>query len=159
MLVLLPISYDLADVLYEYIEEFYSLGEYPLGMRGIWDYSNMRDWLDSILANQQGVGMLTMATMEIQSRVMVGCFTLRQLTTEGMLDGNCSYAHSIRPCMRGRGYAVEQFKLASDISKGLGWGNIIVAVEDWNTASLRSIAKAGGSRIGMFNGRNLYILP
>lgn len=77
-------------------------------------------------------------------RKIIGVVNLRHQLTTALRESGGHIGYGIRPSERGKGYAVHMLKLSLEKARGWGINRALLVCDDWNTASYRTIVKAGG---------------
>ncbi len=114
------------------------------------DPTEFEEMLDFLFKNEEEKyipeGRVPSSTfwLVIDHRKVVGAVNIRHVLTEKLFHCGGHIGYGIRPSERQKGYATKLLSLALEKSKGLGINDALVACDDHNLASKKTILKNGG---------------
>jgi len=148
---LVKITPDLAAAYLEMVAEFEAAGEgYPFNDAEL-ARRDFAAFADDLRNESLGVGLppgvvpqTTYTLLDGDGRAL-GEIRLRPYLTPPFERHNGHIGYNVRPSERGRGYATRMLALALDKARALGLERVMLPVEGENLASVRVIAKSGGT--------------
>ncbi len=136
----------------EFRQEFFSSGEYNIHGSSLLDqhmcYEQWLTHLRDCRTNQNlpdgWVPSTTYFAIGQQSGGIIGIIDIRHALNEDLLKYGGNIGYSIRPSLRGRGYAAQMLKLALEHCKAIGITKVMISCEQTNEPSARTIRRCGG---------------
>lgn len=136
----------------EFRQEFFSSGEAEIHGGSLLDqYVCYEKWLEHIKncrANQTMPKGWVPSTVYFaigqQSKGIIGVVDIRHTLNKELLKYGGNIGYSIRPSLRGRGYAAQMLKLALERCKEMGITKVMISCDQKNIPSARTIERCGG---------------
>lgn len=140
----------LKDAALAFRQEFFDNGETVINGSELFDeIESYEEWLDMITKNTdpatvhpEWVVTDTYFAMD-EAGEIVGIIDLRHTLKDWLIDfGNCGY--SVRPTMRGHGYATQMLRLVIERAKEIGLTELHFSTKPENKISQKTILRCGG---------------
>ena len=139
------------DAIREYREEFLAHGDSMDGCSNLRRFEQMEDWYDWIRKAEHPdtcppnwVPDTQYISVRNSDGRIIGMLDIRHTLNGACLNlfGNIGY--SIRASERGKGYSIQQLRLALVICKSMGMSKILISCHKENIPSAKTILRNGG---------------
>ena len=153
-LILVSPTYDYVHDLASFRHEIEEAGDADsfAGCSRLEDYDRVEDWIEYVYRNQfpenvseGNVPSNVYLALRETDKQIVGIIDLRhhiQHPILGVWGGHMGY--TVRPCERGKGYAVKMLQLNLENARNLGINKVMITCSPDNIASERTILANGG---------------
>ncbi|MFZ5354856.1 MAG: GNAT family N-acetyltransferase [Bacillota bacterium] len=157
-LILKKPSKALADLIWEYRQEYFRHGETNInGSCGIASYDNFNEWLEVALSIEKdklrnNVHASTFFSMRKSDNKIIGSIQLRHSLTPELEQHGGHIGYGIRPSERKKGYGKQQLSLVLDVARQMGILKVLITCDKENIASAKTAISCGGRLAG----ENIY---
>ena len=143
-------TYQLADKIWSYREEFLLNGERIHGSALLGEYNSFDQWFKDVVNNscedtvaEGWVPSTTLLGVD-ENENIVGMIDVRHRLNDYLIEFGGHIGYSLRKSERQKGYATQMLVQALTVAKQLNIDKVLITCEKENTASAATIKKCGG---------------
>ena len=143
-------TYDWADKIWAYREEFLLDGERVHGSALLGEYENFEEWFADVVKNSSEetvadgwVPSSTLLGIDETGRI-VGMIDIRHRLNDYLARFGGHIGYSVRKSERRKGYATHKLTQALDVARQLEIPKVLITCAKDNVASAATIRKGGG---------------